>query len=102
MGMDINAKNHELHKAVKTGHEGLSDYCLIGADVNAEGWLGRTALHIAARRGCEYEGVVRLLLERGADVNKIDDLGMTALQMAAEWRSERVVRLLLERGQIPI
>jgi ankyrin repeat protein len=43
---------------------------------------GMTALYWAAYRG--HEAVVRLLVDRGADVNAKDDSGMTALYSAAE------------------
>jgi len=41
-----------------------------GADVNAKGWLGWTALVSAAMNG--HEAVVKQLLEAGADVNAKD------------------------------
>jgi ankyrin repeat protein len=41
--------------------------------------------------------VVRLLLERGADVEAKDKEGWTALIFALELEHEAVVRLLLER-----
>lgn len=57
---------------------------------------GRTALHVAAKSG--REATVRLLLERGADINKLSRSGQrTALQLAAIDKHESVVRLLLER-----
>ncbi len=37
-----------------------------GGDVNCKGRFGRTPLHWASRNG--YEGVVSLLIERGAQV----------------------------------
>ena len=42
--------------------------------------------------------VVTLLLERGADVNKVDENGWTALMHAAEEGHVETVTLLLERG----
>lgn len=70
-----------------------------GADVNATGKYGRTALEVAASRG--HEAVVRLLLERGADVNAKDKYrGETALRAAVSGGHEVVMRLLLERGAV--
>ena len=61
---------------------------------NLRGW---TALHVAAKSG--HEATVHLLLERGADINKLSRSGQrTALQLAATDNHESVVRLLLERG----
>jgi ankyrin repeat protein len=56
-------------------------------------------LYLAARGG--HEGVVRLLLERGAEIdarNPGSAAGRTALVGAAEKGHEGVVRALLERG----
>ncbi|KAH0557050.1 hypothetical protein GP486_005162, partial [Trichoglossum hirsutum] len=58
---------------------------------------GRTALHQAAYMGDKE--LVRLLLEKGADVTATDGDGMTALHWSAcKGGDEAVVLLLLERG----
>jgi len=41
---------------------------------------------------------VRLCLERGADVNAANDLGQTALHIAAAQRDEGFIRFLVARG----
>jgi hypothetical protein len=46
----------------------------------------------------EYEALVRLLLNRGADVNAKDNDGRTALRRAADEGHEAMARLLLDRG----
>lgn len=45
----------------------------------------------------EYSAVVRLLLNREAEIETKDGDGWTAVHQAAEWEREEVVRLLLER-----
>jgi ankyrin repeat protein len=66
-----------------------------GADVNAKGMGGFTALHVAAGKG--YRDIVELLLLNGADVNaKTRDLS-TPLHMAVEGGAD-VVETLLEHG----
>jgi hypothetical protein len=55
---------------------------------------GQTALHHAAKRG--REATVRLLVDRGADVNAKNNYRETVLHLAA--RREAVVRLLVDRG----
>jgi ankyrin repeat protein len=56
----------------------------------------RNALHIAASSG--DKGVVRLLLERGADIHARTDNGATALMHAAYMGQESVAQLLLDKG----
>ena len=56
---------------------------------------GRTALHRAVCN--KNEAIVRLLLERGANIVKQDSYGQTALHLAVESGCEGLVKLLLER-----
>ena len=58
--------------------------------------IGRTPLSWAARKG--HYVIVKLLLEKGADIEAKDDIGWTPLLLAAEYEREAVVKLLLEKG----
>jgi len=58
--------------------------------------IGRTPLHRASMIGAL--GVVRLLLEHGADVEAKNNVGETALQEAADMEHDDVVELLREYG----
>ena len=95
-----------------------------GADVNAKSKMGRTAVWLAAANdgssaivkflldsGAKLDrtellpaaaandmGTMRLLLERGANVNAKDPAGMTPLLFAAMNGNTRLVELLLARG----
>ena len=64
----------------------------LGAEVNAVGPQGRTALHYAARGGDLT--LCRLLLEAGADPTRLDDDGRTPLEVARKYRKRDVVYLL--------
>ena len=69
-----------------------------GADVNARSInLQRTPLLIAARYPGSTE-VLRLLLDKGADLHAKDRNGATALGLAATYADVTVVRFLVEHG----
>jgi outer membrane protein assembly factor BamB len=68
-----------------------------GADVNARTRYGATALTYAADRGAL--DVVKLLVERGADINAVDAFyGFRAIDLALGNNHMPVVMYLLERG----
>ena len=69
-----------------------------GADVNARSTsLQRTPLLIAARYPGSVE-VLRLLLDKGADMHALDRNGASALGLAATYADVGVVRFLVENG----
>jgi serine/threonine-protein phosphatase 6 regulatory ankyrin repeat subunit B len=59
-------------------------------------WDGETLLTHAARWG--HVGIVRLLLERGADVSTPNDSGHSAMVLAVGFGREEVVSILLDSG----
>lgn len=68
-----------------------------GVDVNAKGGnRSYTALMLASKYG-ELE-IVKLLLEKGADVNAKDNRGYTALSQASKYGDKQVVDFLKTRG----
>lgn len=68
-----------------------------GADVNAKGTAGYTALMAAVTFGSRPD-VVKLLLERGADINTKTLSGHTPLLIAVASFQSNMARLLLEKG----
>jgi Ankyrin repeats (3 copies) len=88
-----NATNSEKFKLVQK----LIEY---NANFYARDWDGWTPLNRASRGEHLKDGsVLRLLLERGADVNaRADDDGFTPLHRASAHGTLKVVRLLLEYG----
>lgn len=104
-GADVNATNEAgatpLHYAA--GSEGVVDLLLkAGANPNACSLTRYTPLHSAAARPNAY-GSVKRLLAAGALVNavsydKLIDLVVTPLTLAAFSAEERTVALLLEHG----
>ncbi|KAK3897897.1 ankyrin repeat-containing domain protein, partial [Staphylotrichum tortipilum] len=87
-----------LRSAVNSGHgERVLALLAAGADIDAEDSVGGgTALTLATWL-CR-EDLVHVLLENGADVNRPDRSGRTALQYAAVDGYHDLVELLVEHG----
>ncbi len=62
------------------------------------GFSGPAPLHCACKNG--YEGIVKYLIEHGADVNKENSDGDTPLSVAREEGHENIVEYLTEQGAI--
>lgn len=90
-----------LIAAAHGGHlEALSLLLEAGADTELLTDHGETALSRAAAEG--HLAVAELLLDAGAAPNRpVGFDGKTALMVAAEWRREELVSLLLARGADP-
>ncbi|KAI5837829.1 ankyrin repeat-containing domain protein [Morchella snyderi] len=69
-----------------------------GANINARDMSDRTPFHYAVENGDEY--AMRILLEKGADIEAKYKGGKTSLQAEYELeiRRENIVRILLEHG----
>ena len=90
--------NEDLWEAARAGDAARVQKALEGgADVNAKARYGMTALAFAADKG--HETVVRLLVERGADVNVQDTFyGVRPIDLALSNGHLETARLLLARG----
>ncbi|HKX61427.1 MAG TPA: ankyrin repeat domain-containing protein, partial [Verrucomicrobiae bacterium] len=99
-GSEVNATNRAGATALMraaTFEEKAALLVAAGAQVKARSTLGNTALHLAARKPGNHR-TVRLLLDRGADVNATNIFGATALMAAAAAGDLDSVRLLLDCG----
>ena len=67
-----------------------------GADVNAVGESGLTAIRMAVVN--DHKELVRLLIENRADVCAADQDGVTAIHTAAIHNRKELVQLLIENG----
>jgi hypothetical protein len=99
-GADIDRPNSEqstpLMIAALSGNLKMVD-CLLtrGANPNAAGPAGRTALHLAVRRTGSLE-VCKRLAEAGADINATDEQGSTPLIEAIHSEQLDIARWLLD------
>ena len=80
-----------------------------GAEINAKDNEGNTPLHFAMKRiGREklssraYDGIIRLMLERTADIHSVNACGQTPLHTASAFRADPpAVELLIQAGANP-
>src|SRR3954447_12559051 len=96
-GADVNAQNaFHATALIWAGGDAVKSRILIehGADVNVRTEQGRTPLMAAAKRNGNAD-LVRLLLEKGADVKTPGD---TTLIPAAQSGDVEIMRLLIEAG----
>ena len=85
-----------LHVAAFFGVENSVRLLLSSKRTEARDSYGRTSLSWAALEG--HEAVVKLLLEKGADLESKDEGGWTPLSWAAWEDNEAVVKLLIAKG----
>ena len=96
-GGDQEETDKELLEAVKNNKlDEVKKALDAGANVNAKGDDGNTALIFAGYNG--HTESVKLLLNRGADVNAKNNTGYTALIWASEKGHKYIVEKLLEEG----
>jgi ankyrin repeat protein len=96
-GADVNAQNaFHATALIWAAGDAVKSRILIerGADINVRTQQGRTALMAAAKRNGNAD-LVRLLLEKGADVKATGD---TTLIEAAQSGDVEIMRLLIESG----
>ena len=92
----IRQQNLWLLAVVKEGRIDVVRFLIEkGADVNAKGQHGRTALMYAITKG--HIDIASLLIKKGADVNAKDDLGYEPIELAAKGHID-IARLLIKKG----
>jgi hypothetical protein len=87
-----------LHSAASSGDVTTLMSLLHAKNLNLSGEYGQTPLILAAAEG--QEDALKLLLEMGADADRADDDGMTALMWACGARAVGCVGALLDAGAL--
>lgn len=104
VGADVNTVDlliqTPLHMATMYGNYDLVPFLVeAGADVNAVNTFGNTPLHcIAAFPNPDDVMVAKLLVGKGANINMVNDQGLTALQVSRLHDNAPVTSYLLECG----
>jgi ankyrin repeat protein len=92
-----------LHRVLDMAREGLTDELAStieqGVPVNLTGASGDSLLILAAYH--DHPATVRMLLEHGADPDRVNDRGQTAMAAAVFRRSTESTNLLLDHGADP-
>ena len=109
-GVDIHAQDNDhdtaLHSAAFGGRLDIAKLFIDhGANTAAENWHGETPLHLVSRGQYVPQedgvGIVKLLLERGIDVNALDKHQNTLLHSASSLGRLDNARVLLDHGAKP-
>ena len=99
-GLARPTKEEDIHAAKTLARVRLVQAMLAhGADVQAKGWVGGSALLAAVANN--HLGIAELLLQWGMNVNAGNAQGLTPLHYAAMNKSEAMTRLLLSHGANP-
>jgi len=91
-----NQKHFEILEAAKEGDQEKMRDLLLNIDIKSKE-QGRSVVHQAARDG--LEGVMKTLIENGAEMQKRSSSGETPFFLAIKSGHEAIVKLLLDNGQ---
>ncbi|XP_076448476.1 ankyrin repeat domain-containing protein 16-like isoform X2 [Babylonia areolata] len=91
-----------LHHAAQAGQLAAVDFlvstCKVPVDATTSDFSCITSLHLAAKEG--QDAMIRLLIQKGADVNRADNKGRAALHIASAAQHASTVNLLLASGAL--
>lgn len=92
---DVNASGAPLVAVVNVGNEKAAQLLIThGSRVNTQAKDGRTALHAACEK--QHSQVIELLVSHRADMNAVDDSGLTPVELARRSGKPELLALLGE------
>ena len=94
---DIKASEDLLLQVLANNIQGIKKALDGGADINYISIYDESALQIAATSD-EYYSVAVLLLEKNADINLVNSIGISSLMVACQNGCFEIVKLLLFKG----
>ncbi|KAF7554286.1 hypothetical protein G7Z17_g3000 [Cylindrodendrum hubeiense] len=93
---DVPTNMTGLHLIAYFGIINGAELLISAENVNLVDSWGRTAISYATEKG--HEAILKLLIDKGADIESENESGRTPLSWAAENGHDGVVRLLLDEG----
>lgn len=102
LGADANHTDHQgwtaLHDAAASNNIEAIRLLAPRGNINAQNTDGNTPLFIAVWKG--HIDSIKALIEQRADINEIDDNGMTLLHHAAKYGQAEAIRFLVKPGNV--
>ena len=71
-------------------------FCLSGVSPNRDAWMVGGVFHCAVASG--NQDIVKMMITRGADMNRIDGYGTTPLDVATTGKDVPMMQLLVKNG----
>lgn len=103
-GADINAQNDNKYTALhylvseQPNVETVNLLLNSGATVDIKDDLGETPLFKVVLKKFDDVKILKLLVDRGSNVNTFNNIKQTPLHVACKWNSLKVIKFLLENG----
>ncbi|NGX29255.1 MAG: hypothetical protein KR126chlam4_00791 [Candidatus Anoxychlamydiales bacterium] len=106
-GIDLEAVNSSGNSAlIDACRQGKEKSILLllemGADVNKEGQQGWKPLQLYLNKTHQNMTIIKEFAKRGADFNKIDPYGRTALQLAVIYNQIDLIQYLIEEQHVDV